>query len=279
MYKKYAVLGLILVLSAAMMVACGRRKSKGGGKDEAKGGEQAKAAYVSKGDEGSVMGRVMFEGQPPAPDTIDMSQDSNCAAAGGSKVTETYVVKDGKFGNVFVYLKGGPADSFKYPVPAESVNLDQKGCRYHPHVLGIMAGQPLSVTNSDPAAHNVHPSPKLNEDFNKSQPPGAPPIEHKFARPETLIPVKCNQHPWMKANIGVMAHPFYAVSGEDGSYSIKGVPPGSYTLVFWHEALGEQSQKITVAASGTVTQDITFKAGAGAKPAMFLKIEPELVLP
>jgi plastocyanin len=278
MLKKYAVLCLILALSAVLIVGCGRRKRKGGGEEE-KSDAPAKAAYASKGDEGSVTGRVMFDGQPPAPDTIDMSQDPNCASAGGSKVTEAYVVKDGKLANVFVYLKGGPADSFKYPIPSEAVVLDQKGCRYHPHVLGLMAGQTLTITNSDPAAHNVHPSPKYNEDFNKSQPPGAPPIEHKFARPETLIPVKCNQHPWMKANIGVLAHPFYAVSGEDGAFSIKGVPPGSYTLVFYHEALGEQSQKVTVAANGTVTQDVTYKAGGAAKPATFLQIEPELILP
>jgi len=278
MFKRYAVLCLILAISVALIVACGRRKKKSGGDDETKDAP-AKAAYVSKGDEGSVTGKVTFEGQAPAPDPIDMSQDPNCAAAGGSKVTETYVVKDGKLANVFVYLKGGPADSFKYPIPSEAVNLDQKGCRYHPHVLGVMANQTLSVTNSDTATHNVHPSPKSNEDFNKSQPPGAAPIDHKFARPETLIPVKCNQHPWMKAHIGVMGHPFYAVSGEDGSYSIKGVPPGSYTLVFWHEGLGEQSQKITVAANGTVTQDMAYKGGSGAKPAVFLKVEPELILP
>jgi plastocyanin len=269
---------LILAISVALIVACGRRRKKSGG-DEGEKEAPAKAAYVSKGDEGSVTGHISFDGQPPAPDTIDMSQDPNCAAVGGSKVTETYVVNGGKLANVFVYLKGGPADSFKYPTPSEAINLDQKGCRYHPHVLGLMAGQTLSVTNSDAATHNVHPSPKFNEDFNKAQTPGQGPIEHKFARPETLIPVKCNQHPWMKAHVGVLAHPFYAVSGEDGSYTIKGVPPGSYTLVFWHEALGEQSQKITVAANGTVMQDFAFKAGTGAKPATFLKIEPELILP
>jgi plastocyanin len=278
MFKKYAVLCLILALSAVLIAGCGRRKKKGGG-DEDKKDAPAKAAYVSKGDEGSITGHVMFDGQPPAPDPIDMSQDANCASAGGSKVTDTYVVKDGKLANVFVYLKGGPADEFKYPTPSDAVVLDQKGCRYHPHVLGLMAGQPLSITNSDTATHNVHPTPKLNEDFNKSQTPGQAPIEHKFARPETLIPVKCNQHPWMKAHIGVTANPFFAVSGEDGSFNIKGVPPGNYTLVFWHEAAGEQTQKITVAANGTVTQDMTYKAGGAAKPATFLQIGPELVLP
>jgi plastocyanin len=278
MLKKYAVLCLVLALSAVLIVGCGRRRKKSGGEEDKKDAP-AKAAYVSKGDEGSVTGHVMFDGQPPAADTIDMSQDANCASSGGSKLTETYVVKDGKLANVFVYLKGGPADNFTYPTPSDAVNLDQKGCRYHPHVLGLMAGQTLTVTNSDSAAHNVHPSPRVNEDFNKSQPPGAPAIEHKFARPETLIPVKCNQHPWMKANIGVTAHPFFAVSGEDGSFTIKGVPPGSYTLVFWHEALGEQTQKVTVAANGTVSQDVTYKAGGAAKPATFLQIEPELVLP
>jgi hypothetical protein len=107
---------------------------------------------------------------------------------------------------------------------------------------------------------------------------GAPPIEDKFKRAETLIPVKCNQHPWMKANIGVLGHPFFAVSAKDGSYTIKGVPPGSYTLVFWHETKGEQTQQVTVAAKESKTQDITYKAGATAR-ATSMQIGPALVLP
>ena len=107
---------------------------------------------------------------------------------------------------------------------------------------------------------------------------GAPPIERKFPRAETLIPVKCNQHPWMKANIGVLAHPYFAVSGKDGSYTIKNVPPGTYTMVFWHETKGEQTQSVTIAAKESKTQDMTFKGGATAQ-ATSMQIGPALVLP
>ena len=237
-----------------------------------------KPVYKSKGDEGAITGKIAFDGTPTAPKKIDMSQDANCASTAGDKNTDDLVVADGKLQNVYVYLKGGGIEKFSYAVPSDPVVLDQQGCRYHPRVLGIQKEQTLKIVNSDPTTHNVHPSPKVNQEFNQSQAPGQAPIEKKFNRKELLIPVKCNQHPWMKANIGVLDHPYFAVSAKDGSYTISNVPPGTYTIVFWHETLGEQTASVTVAAKESKTQDMTYKAGAAAAPAS-MEIAPTLILP
>lgn len=276
MLKKLGSISALLILATVLVaVGCG----KGGKKNENKtedGG--AKPKYVSKGDEGTITGKVSFDGPAPELKKIDMSQDANCAGSAGDKSADDVLVADGKLANVFVYLKGGPVDKNSFDTPSDPVVLDQQGCRYHPRVLGIQTNQTLKVTNSDNTTHNIHPSPKTNQEWNQMQAQGAPAIEKKFARAETLIPVKCNQHPWMKANVGVLAHPYFAVSGKDGSYTIKNVPPGTYTLVFWHETKGEQTQQVTVAAKESKTQDITYKAGATAQ-ATSLQIGPALVLP
>ncbi|HET9529175.1 MAG TPA: carboxypeptidase regulatory-like domain-containing protein [Blastocatellia bacterium] len=274
MLKRLGFTILTIVLTALLIVACKPKEKDANGPEQ----DTSKAKFTPKGDEGTISGAVNFDGTPPAPKRIDMGQDPNCAAVAGDKMTEEYVVTDGKLANVYVYLTGGRIDNFQYDTPPSPVTLDQLGCKYDPHVLGLQTGQTFRVTNSDKATHNVHPTPKSNPEWNLSQPPGAAPIERKFNRPETLIPVKCNQHPWMKAYVGVLAHPFQTVSAKDGSYTIKGVPPGSYTLVAWHESMGEQKQNITVNANGTVTQDFTFKQGVAYAPTS-LTVEPALVLP
>jgi len=276
MLKKIGTLCVMLTLATLLIVAgCGGGKNKNKVEDK---GPPDKPVYKSNGDEGTISGKVSFDGTPPTPKKIDMSQDAKCAAAPGEKTIDDVVVTGGKLANVFVYLKGGPVDSHSFPAASDAVILDQQGCRYHPRVLGIQVNQTFRVTNSDETTHNIHPSPKKNEEWNQMQAQGAPPIEKKFSRAETLIPVKCNQHPWMRASIGVLAHPYFAVSDKDGSYTIKNVPPGTYTVVFWHETLGEQTQSITVAAKESKTQDFTYKAGAaGATPSM--QIGPTLVLP
>jgi plastocyanin len=272
-------IGIVLAVAAMAMflVAVGCRKRT---KDtaEEKGSDTAKPVYKTTGNEGTITGKVSYEGAAPELKKIDMSGDANCAAAGGDKTADDIVVTDGKLANVFVYLKGGVTDKNSFETPSEPVVLDQQGCRYHPRVFGIRVNQTFKVTNSDKTTHNIHPSPKTNPEWNKMQAQGAPAIEEKFKRAETLIPVKCNQHPWMKANIGVLAHPFFAVTAKDGTYTIKDVPPGNYTLVFWHEVKGEQTQQVTVGNKETKTQDITYKAGATAR-ATSMEIGPALILP
>ena len=260
------------MLAAAMlslMLACGGDDDDDDVAEEDGTTETAGTPYKSSGNEGSITGAVNFTGEAPAPKPISMDADAACAQNNPNPQTEDVIVKDGKLANVFVYIKDGKTSdgksitSFAFEVPATEVVLDQKGCRYIPHVLGIMAGQKLKVLNSDPTAHNVHPSPKSNKEWNQSQPAGAQPIIQSFSRAEVVVPVKCNQHPWMKSNIGVLKHPLYAVSGENGAFEIKGVPPGTYTVATWHERYGEKTQSVTVGAKETKTQDFAFDASAG----------------
>jgi len=216
-----------------------------------------------------------------------MNADAACASKNPNAVAETAVVKDGKLGNVLVYIKDGTTSdnkkitSFAFPVPADPVKLDQNGCHYVPHVVGIQAKQKFVVTNSDPTSHNVNVQGKSNASWNNVQSPNAPPIEQTFARPEVIIPIKCNQHPWMKSYVGVLGHPFYAVTGPDGSFTLKGVPPGKYTLVAWHEKFGEKTLQIDLASKGSATADFAFDASASAEVIRsdFMEILPAIEFP
>ena len=203
----------------------------------------------------TVSGTVKFEGVAPKPAKIDMSQDPNCQ---GANAAENIVVSDGHLQNVFIYIKDGLGNR-TFDTPKDAVTLSQSGCRYHPHVLGVMAGQTIKIVNDDPTTHNIHPTPKDNREWNESQAPKAAALEKSFAREEVLLPVKCNQHPWMRMFVNVVKNPFYAVTGPDGKFEIKGLPPGDYTLAFVHEKLGEQDQKLTLAAKDAKTVDATFK--------------------
>jgi hypothetical protein len=277
MLKKIAFSVLLLAMASLLVISCG---GGGGGSNTANSNETPsgeKPAFQSAGDEGTITGKILFTGAAPAPKTIDMGQDPVCVSSATEKTTEDVVVKDGKLVNVFVYVKsGGAVDKFSFS-PGGGATLDQKGCRYHPHVLGVMTKENIKITNSDNTTHNIHPSPAKNQEWNQSQTAGAAPLEKSFARQEVLIPVKCNQHPWMKAYIGVLPHPFFAVSKDDGSYTISNLPPGEYTIVAWHEKYGEQTQKVTVGAKESKTQDFTFNATSAYAPGS-LKVEPALVL-
>src|SRR5580700_9010056 len=205
----------------------------------------------------TVNGTVKFDGMAPKAPKIDMSQDPACK---GMNEAENVVVDSGDLANVFVYVKDGLGNR-TFDVPSTPVVLDQSGCKYHPHVLGVMAGQTVEIKNDDQTTHNIHPTPKDNREWNESQPPSSAPLEKNFAREEIMLPVKCNQHPWMKMYINVVKSPFYAVTDKSGMYEIKGLPPGDYTIAFVHEKLGEQDQKVTVGPKDTKTVDQSFKAG------------------
>jgi hypothetical protein len=210
---------------------------------------------------GEVDGKITFDGAKPKQQRIMMDQDPVCVQKHSTPVVaeDGGVNDNGTLPNVFVYVKTG-AEKYTFAPPADPVVLDQDGCMYKPHVLGILAGQTLKIVSSDPTTHNIHPMPKDNMEWNMSQAPGAAPIEKKFARPEIMVPVKCNQHPWMRAWIGVSANPFFAVSGSDGTFSIKGLPPGNYTIEAWTATFGTQDQTVTVGAKETKTVDFKFKA-------------------
>ena len=266
----------IMVSLLALSLACGGKKEEA--TDAGDSGAPAGTKYAKTGNEGTITGKISLTGDVPAPQKIDMAQDANCAKKNPDAVVETLVAKDGKLQNVFVYIKDGTtADNkkigdFTFETPAAEVVLDQNGCHYVPHILGMQVNQKLKVTNSDPTGHNINAMPdkaKGNEPFNESQGPGAAPLSKTFKRAEILVPVKCNQHPWMKAYIGVLKHPFFAVSGADGSFKLTDVPPGTYTVVAWQEKGGagkgtEKTMQVTVPAKGSATADFTFDVGAMA---------------
>lgn len=207
----------------------------------------------------SVKGIVKFEGAPPKPTRIDMSQDPLCAKGRSTPLTTEDVVvgTDGALANVVVYVSDG-LTSHDFPPPQQPAVLEQKGCQYRPHVLALQANQTLNIVNSDETTHNIHPTPNNNREFNMTQPHGTP-LEHTFAREEVAIPVKCNVHPWMKGYIAVFKHPFFAVTDKTGSFELNGLPPGTYTISAWQEKLGTQTQNVTVTAGKVETVDFSFK--------------------
>jgi plastocyanin len=209
---------------------------------------------------GRLAGAARFTGRKPPRKAIDMSGDPACAESHhGKAVDESVVVSpNGTLANVFVYIKSG-LEGKTFEVPAAPAKLDQHGCWFQPRVMGIQTGQPLEITNSDPVTHNVHPLAQLNREWNHSQGPGEAPLARKFLRPEVMIRVKCNIHSWMRAFIGVVGNPYFAVSGPDGTFEIPNMPPGDYVVEAWHETLGTQEQKISVPPSGKVEINFTFK--------------------
>jgi len=190
-----------------------------------------------------------------------MDKDPLCA----SRHSEPLYAEDGKVNtdgtlpNVFVYVKEG-AEKYSSAAPRNPAILDQKGCLFQPHVLGMMVGQELRVLSSDPTTHNVHAMSKENREWNQSQTPGGAPLSKRFTRPEIMIPVNCKQHPWMKAYIGVTRNPFYAVTGNTGTFTLKGLPAGDYTIEAWTATFGTQQQKVTVKPKESTTANFTFRA-------------------
>jgi plastocyanin len=247
------VAALALVAAAA---ACG------GGGPESSAPAPAAAPLPSPVDPATaanITGKITFEGTAPAPQPIKTNSDPNCAKQ-GTITTESLVVgQGGSLQNVFVYVKDG-LGTMKFPTPPTPVVLDQKGCRYMPHVFGIQVGQPLEIVNDDPTLHNVHALPKANGEFNTGQPLQGMKHTHTFSTKEVMVPFKCDVHGWMNAFVGVLDHPFYAVTGPDGTFMLQGLPPGTYTVEAWHEKLGTQTQTVTIAAKETKDVALTFKA-------------------
>ena len=211
---------------------------------------------------GSVTGVVSFSGKQPERLQIDMSQDPVCSMTGGQNEAEQYVVKSGKLANVYVYVKNGPAAAMNASpsAPLTPVVLDQKGCKYVPHVVALMRGGAVEFRNSDSTMHNIHTMPTVvgNEVIDVSQGPKGAPQVRRFDHPEAMMPVRCNNHPWMNAFINISATPFFAVSAADGSFTIEGLPAGDYTLGLVHEKMGERTAQVTVTAHGTAKAAVAF---------------------
>lgn len=194
----------------------------------------------------SVSGRALYHGEIPEAEVISMGSDPVCASRGAGRTNESVVVgPGGALANVFVAVESGLGDRLFAP-PAEPVVMDQNGCAYAPHVLGVQVNQPLEIVNSDPTMHNVHSVPARNRPFNVGMAVQGQRVRKHFAEPEIMVRLKCDLHNWMNAWIGVSAHPFFAVSGPDGSWSITGLPAGTYTLRAWHERFGERRVEVAI---------------------------------
>jgi len=227
-------------------------------------GPSVPAAQVSAPDPatlGSITGTVKISGQVKAPVRIDMSQDPACTLSNAVNMSEQIVAKEGKLANVFVYVRNAPS----VPASAQAmqpVTIDQKGCRFIPHVSAILQGGTVQFTNSDPTMHNVHTMAVQagNRAVDVSQGPGGKPEQLKFTSAENMLPIRCNNHPWMNAFLNISPTPFFAVSSPDGTFKITGLPQGTYELVFVHEKLGEQTIPITVKAQQSAEASVTFQA-------------------
>ena len=212
----------------------------------------------------TLKGVVKFVGAAPKSTPVNMAADPRCAKQHPGPVLSQDVVTDANHGlqNVIVFIADGLGNQTFDP-PSKPVVLAQKGCMYQPHVLAMQANQRLEVVNDDPTSHNIHPIPTNNREWNKSEPPGSK-AEETFPREEIAIPVKCNIHPWMRGYVAVFKHPYFAVTGEDGSFDLSSLPPGTYTIKAWHEKLGTSTQTITVGANETKAIDFVFKPRPGA---------------
>jgi plastocyanin len=262
---KIKFLHLVLAAGVAMAISgCGGNKPSETPASQP-AATSAPAARVDTANAGSVSGSVTLDGAPAKEKPINMSAEPYCAKAHSSPVVPPTVVvgEKGALADVVIFVKDG-LGNYTFDTPKTPVELDQKGCMYDPHVLALMAGQTLDVKNDDQTTHNIHPTPKDNRDWNQSQPPGAAPIEQSFARPELAIPVKCNVHPWMKAYVFVFKNPYYAVTGKDGKFELKNLPPGTYTVTAWQEKYGTVDQTVTIGPKESKELNFTFKATAGA---------------
>ncbi len=240
---------LILVTLSALATACS---------DSSGPPPQPEVTPVDQATAGSITATVSYAGEVPEPVEINMAASGRCADQYSAPVFDQPVqVAGGKLANTLVYIKSGLGDR-KFKFPTEPVVIDQRGCLYHPRVAALMAGQPLEFLNSDPEAHNVRGRPETVKAWNfmMSRPNSTRTLY--FDKAEIGIRVGCDVHPWMQAYVSVLTHPYFGISGENGTVQLTNVPPGDYVVGTWHEKLGTREQKVTLAASGTATVDIAY---------------------
>lgn len=215
---------------------------------------------ASQAFSGTVTGKINFKGAKPSVPAIKMNADKKCLKLhDGKEVSSEQIVvnTNNTLRYVFVYVKSG-LQGKKFSAPKNKITIDQKGCMYTPHVFGMMTNQPLEVVNDDPFMHNIHALPKNSSPFNIGQPLKGMKNTKTFDKQEVMVKIKCDVHNWMSAYIGVLDHPFFAVSDEKGNFTIKDLPAGDYELEAWHEKYGTQTMKVTVGTSDTKTADFTF---------------------
>jgi plastocyanin len=249
--------------SLLLCCAClGAAAACGSGAPESSAPAAVSGKKVDASTAGAVAGRVVFEGAVPAAETIRMTSDKACVEnAGPNPQSDALLIGgDGAVRNAFVWVKDGLDPAYTFDTPTTPVVIDQKGCVYAPRVLGVRVGQPIDVVNSDPTLHNVHALPMVNQEFNHGQPVQFSKLSRTFTAPEVMVRFKCDVHSWMAAWVGVVAHPYFAVTGADGAFQLPNLPPGTYTLEAWHEKLETRTVQVTVASGQTQTAAFTFTA-------------------
>jgi len=241
-------------LALLVFAGCGKQQSS-----------ESSAPTVDFSTAGSIVGTVTLDGPPPAFRPIDMSASPACVKANPSPVTPPLVVtgEHGALANVVIFVKNG-LGNYHFDTPPEPAILAQENCMYEPHVLALMTNQPFAVQNNDPTMHNVHPMPKHNRQWSNSQPVGSAPLKSTFAQPEFAMPVLCNVHPWMRAFVFVFDNPYFAVTSIAGTFELKNLPPGTYTIEAWHENYNVQDLTVTIAAKESKSISFAFKSAVPA---------------
>ena len=249
----------LFIFLAVSLIGCSRSNAPSPEPTSTPSTSEAPPEPIDPTTVGKITGEVSFDGQPPARVQVMMNAAA-CAQANKEPVfREDLVVNDNKtLREVFIYVKDGLGKR-RFAAPAEPVILDQKGCWFRPHVLGVMTGQKLEIKNSDNVSHNIHPVPRVNQEWNESMAPGAADLFEQFPLPEVMIPVRCNVHQWMRAYVGVVSSPFFAVTDDRGAFTLNGLPPGNYTIEAWQERLGTQDQKVTLGPREVKTIQFSFK--------------------
>ena len=253
--REFAAIPALIAL--VVIAACG-----GGGDDSATPTPAASAPAATAPDlsnAGGISGTVMFSGDAPDADAIEMAADPFCQLAHSSTVTASPVMVDTSGGlmNVVVHVANG-LEGYTFPTASGTATMGQTGCIYDPHIVAVRTGQTLNILNGDDTLHNVNVQPNDNAGFNQAQPLAGMTLEKVFDNAEVGIPARCDVHPWMSAFINVFDHPYFAVSGSDGSFTIDNLPPGDYVIEAWHETLGTQTQSITVAPNEMAATGISF---------------------
>jgi plastocyanin len=250
---------LNLSLAAALLAGCsGKSRTQ---QPDIKRSEPTPSYFkVDPSTAGVVTGTIRYKGKKPTPKLINIGEEPACVESHHRKAYDEFLVVNRKneLMNAFVYIQRG-LEGKTFEVPAIPVTINQSGCWFRPRVMGIQVGQVLKVVNSDPVTHNIHPMAQINREWNHSQGAGDPPLARKFTKPEIMVPIKCNIHSWMHAFIGVLDHPYFAVSQENGSFEIKNLPPGQYTIAVWQEQLGTQVQPLTISPLGKAEINFTFE--------------------
>ncbi len=257
-------LGGMAVLLLAVAVGCGGSSDDAGGTtadpapSKPSTSPPASAGTTGATGNASISGTVRYDGAIPNLQPLRMEADPGCAKKhSGAVMPEVLVLgENNALGNVMVHVKSGHGGG-AYAVPADPVVLDQKGCRYTPHVTTVQTGQTFNILNSDGLLHNVHGLPKLNTPFNKAMPAAVTTSDYVFDK-EEIFKIKCDVHPWMGAWVGVFSHPFHDVTGTDGNFSLDGLPAGDYEIAAVHERLGTLTAQLTVEDGGSATHDFVF---------------------